>query len=178
MTTNNLCPACEKIHRNNTNSCPYCAYRLESGESWGCQSDHAKIYIKWLQGLLSYLSYFQTRPVFTEDKMGYIYYNETIHGFIEKFYEYKIPFRNEYKEILGKIRLCDVTPEIILRQNIEGIICIFIYYERGDRWAGGWIAKALQTGNYALLLERLKFLLDELGIDTNVKSISIEDKSL
>lgn len=171
----NLCPACGKIHRSSRGVCPYCAYTLHAGEEWGCESVHVHNYIKWLQRLLGYQPYFQTRPEMPESG-GYKYPTATMMQFLHDFRECKIYLNYSYRDVLGNLRLQDVTPEVISRQNIEGIICIFIYYGRGDHWVGSynWSADGLKNGNFALLLERLKYLLSDLGIATSVEPVPFD----
>lgn len=167
----NTCPACGKIHRSSTNACPYCAYRLRPDEKWGCESDYAKKYIKWLRSLLAYLPYFKTKPCMPTGRGGYPDYNDIVEAFGHKLDTDSIPYCGEYHDIVGKINLSEVNPKIISQQHIEGVMSIFVFYARGDCKAGGWIAEGLEDGNYALLLERLKYLLEELGIDTNVEPV-------
>lgn len=189
-----LCPICGRSHQEvGSDWCPHCGFKVGNREHQEeLDGNTARDYFEWLRSLLGFLPYLRQKPKVAEvidpgvDEDGtmilpYLRYCKEFEEFEACFWAKGRWHLPPYIETLNEKRIkLPITPRSRKVKHIDmvGLLALLVWSFRGERFCTGFMEGNVEDGTYVTLLERLKELLDDLGMDTTVESaISLgEDK--
>lgn len=176
------CPACGKTHDVALSDwCHHCGFQLHNGRDENrAREKTGQRYLTWLRSLLTFLPYLRKRPKVAElaypkdREEGVIYlpypdYCSEFRAFENCFDEYGEGEMPPYLETLEKkgVRF-PISLQTIRKIDIVGLLALFVWSFRGERFCSGFKEANVEDGTYVMLLERLKEILENLGLEKEI----------